>query len=287
MDPHEPERVGEAVARLGLRHVVITSVDRDDLDDGGAGHFARVIGAIRRLNPETTIEVLTPDFLRKDGAIERVVEARPDVFNHNLETVPRLYPTVRPGARYFHSLRLLDRVKQIDPRMFTKSGLMVGLGESREEVLQPMDDLRSGTWISSHPPISQPTPSIMDRPFWTPKSSKGCRMAKGSGVPDVSATPLTARFLTRPTRFRGRWVGAPLTPVGGRRRAGRNAEPRRSPFTAAYDTPPRLRHAFSRTFESYPSFLPWSRLPDLQAGRNVLMPTSGRLQRLSESFRSR
>ena len=194
VDPHEPERVGEAVARLGLRHVVITSVDRDDLDDGGAGHFARVIGAIRRLNPETTIEVLTPDFLRKDGAIERVVEAQPDVFNHNLETVPRLYPTVRPGARYFHSLRLLDRVKQIDPRMFTKSGLMVGLGESREEVLQAMDDLRSADVdFLTIGQYLQPTPKhhAIDR-FWTPEEFEGlAAMAKGRGFLMVSATPLT------------------------------------------------------------------------------------------------
>src|SRR6266704_4572548 len=143
LDPHEPERVAEAVAALGLSHVVVTSVDRDDLDDGGAGHFARTIRAIRAAAPETTIEVLVPDFLRKDGAVERVVEARPDVYNHNLETVPRLYAGVRPGARYFHSLRLLDRVKELDPAMFTKSGIMVGLGEDKTEVLQVMDDLRS------------------------------------------------------------------------------------------------------------------------------------------------
>jgi len=136
LDPHEPERVADALAGLGLAHVVVTSVDRDDLDDGGAEHFARTIGAIRARSPATTIEVLTPDFLKKDGAIERVVEARPDVFNHNLETVPRLYASVRPGARYFHSLRLLDRVKELDPAMFTKSGIMVGLGEDKTEVLQ-------------------------------------------------------------------------------------------------------------------------------------------------------
>src|SRR5690242_18154572 len=143
LDPHEPERVAEAVAGLGLAHVVVTSVDRDDLEDGGAEHFARTIRTIRARTPATTIEVLTPDFLRKEGAIETVVEARPDVFNHNLETVPRLYPEVRPGARYFHSLRLLDRVKQLDPQMFTKSGMMVGLGEDKGEVFQVMDDLRS------------------------------------------------------------------------------------------------------------------------------------------------
>ena len=143
LDPHEPEHVAEATAKLGLNHIVVTSVDRDDLDDGGAMHFARTIAAIRRAAPRTTIEVLTPDFMRKEGALEKVVEARPDVFNHNLETVPRLYPSVRPGARYFHSLRLLDRVKQLDPSMFTKSGLMVGLGETNAEVGQVMDDLRS------------------------------------------------------------------------------------------------------------------------------------------------
>ena len=143
LDPDEPVRVAEATAKLGLAHIVVTSVDRDDLADGGAQHFADTIRAIRARCPQTPIEVLTPDFLRKDGALELVVEARPDVFNHNLETVPSLYLTVRPGARYFHSLRLLQRVKEIDPTMFTKSGMMVGLGEERNEVLQVMDDLRS------------------------------------------------------------------------------------------------------------------------------------------------
>ena len=194
VDSREPGRVAEAVARLGLRHVVVTSVDRDDLDDGGAGHFARVIGAIRRLNPDTTIEVLTPDFLRKDGAVEEVVEARPDVYNHNLETVPRLYPTVRPGARYFHSLRLLDRVKQLDPAMFTKSGLMVGLGESREEVQQVMDDLRSADVdFLTVGQYLQPTPKHhpIER-FWTPEEFEGlAATAKGRGFLMVSATPLT------------------------------------------------------------------------------------------------
>jgi len=143
LDPREPEHVAEATKKLGLSHVVVTSVDRDDLDDGGAGHFAAVISAVRAHCPRTTIEVLTPDFLRKDGAVEKVVEARPDVFNHNLETVPSRYRTVRPGARYFASLRLLQQVKEIDPQMFTKSGIMVGLGEERNEVLQVMDDLRA------------------------------------------------------------------------------------------------------------------------------------------------
>src|SRR5918999_5549529 len=143
LDPHEPEHVAIAVEKLGLAHVVVTSVDRDDLPDGGAQHFADVIHAIRRRSPGTTIEVLTPDFLRKEGALEIVVAAKPDVFNHNLETVPSNYLTVRPGARYFHSIRLLQRVKELDPSIFTKSGIMVGLGEERNEILQLMDDLRS------------------------------------------------------------------------------------------------------------------------------------------------
>jgi lipoic acid synthetase len=143
LDPHEPERLGEIVGKLGLHHIVITSVDRDDLDDGGANHFANSIAKIRKNSPNTTIEILTPDFLRKDGAIEIVVAAKPDVFNHNIETVPGLYAKIRPGARYFHSLYLLKKVKEIDPTMFTKSGIMLGLGESKEEVLQVMDDLRS------------------------------------------------------------------------------------------------------------------------------------------------
>jgi lipoyl synthase len=143
LDTSEPAHVAAATAKLGLSHVVITSVDRDDLDDGGGQHFADTIRAVRALCPGTTIEVLTPDFLRKQSAVEKVVAARPDVFNHNLETVPSLYLTVRPGARYFHSIRLLQRVKELDPRMFTKSGIMVGLGEERNEVLQVMDDLRS------------------------------------------------------------------------------------------------------------------------------------------------
>ena len=143
LDADEPAHVAEAVRKLGLAHVVVTSVDRDDLADGGAAHFAATIAAIRASNPSTTIEVLTPDFLRKDGALEIVVAAKPDVLNHNLETVPSKYLTVRPGARYFHSIRLLQRAKELDPTLFTKSGIMVGLGEERNEVLQLMDDLRS------------------------------------------------------------------------------------------------------------------------------------------------
>ncbi|WP_395664677.1 lipoyl synthase [Methylocella sp.] len=143
LDADEPRRVADAVARLGLSHVVVTSVDRDDLADGGAWHFAQVIAAIRAASPGTTIEILTPDFLRKPGALEVVVEAKPDVFNHNLETVASKYLSVRPGARYFHSIRLLQRAKELDSTLFTKSGIMVGLGEERHEVLQLMDDLRS------------------------------------------------------------------------------------------------------------------------------------------------
>jgi len=194
LDPHEPERVAESVAALQLAHVVVTSVDRDDLEDGGAGHFVRTIEAIRKRSPATTIEVLTPDFLKKDGAIEAVVAAKPDVYNHNLETVPRLYPEVRPGARYFHSLRLLDRVKQLDPTMFTKSGIMVGLGESRAEVLQVMDDLRAADvdFITIGQYL-QPTPKhhAVDR-FVSPDEFRDYeRMAYGKGFLMVSASPLT------------------------------------------------------------------------------------------------
>ncbi|HEX3863797.1 MAG TPA: lipoyl synthase [Stellaceae bacterium] len=194
VDPHEPERVGEAVAKLGLHHIVVTSVDRDDLDDGGAGHFARTIAAIRAASPRTTIEVLVPDFLRKDGAIETVIAARPDVLNHNLETVPRLYAEVRPGARYFHSLRLLDQAKRIDPAGFTKSGIMVGLGEERAEVLQVMDDLRAAQVdFLTIGQYLQPTLKhhpIID--FVTPDEFESYRrQALGKGFLMVSASPLT------------------------------------------------------------------------------------------------
>ncbi len=194
LDPHEPERVADALAGLGLAHVVVTSVDRDDLDDGGAEHFARTIRAIRARSPATTIEVLTPDFLKKDGALERVVAARPDVYNHNLETVPRLYAGVRPGARYFHSLRLLDRVKQLDPAMFTKSGIMVGLGEGKTEVLQVMDDLRSADVdFLTIGQYLQPTPKhhAIDR-FVPPDEFESYRRnALGKGFLMVSSSPLT------------------------------------------------------------------------------------------------
>jgi lipoic acid synthetase len=194
LDPHEPARVGEAVAALGLAHIVVTSVDRDDLEDGGAGHFARTIAAIRAAAPETTIEVLVPDFLRKDGAIESVVAARPDVLNHNLETVPRLYGEVRPGARYFHSLRLLDQAKRLDPAIFTKSGLMVGLGEARTEVLQVMDDLREAQVdFLTIGQYLQPTPKHHPiAGFVTPEEFEGYRrLAFGKGFLMVSASPLT------------------------------------------------------------------------------------------------
>jgi lipoic acid synthetase len=194
LDRAEPERVADAVAKLGLAHVVVTSVDRDDLADGGAEHFARTIAAIRLASPGTTIEVLTPDFLRKDGALEKVVAARPDVFNHNLETVPGKYLTVRPGARYFHSLRLLQQAKELDPKLFTKSGIMVGLGEERGEVLQVMDDLRSaevdfltiGQYLQPspkhHPVMRYVTPDEFAS-FATIGAAKGFAL--------VSATPLT------------------------------------------------------------------------------------------------
>ena len=194
LDPHEPERVGEAVGKMGLSHIVITSVDRDDLDDGGANHFAQTIQAIRATAPLTTIEILTPDFLRKEGAIDIVVAARPDVYNHNLETVPRLYSEVRPGARYFHSLRLLDQVKKIDPTLFTKSGIMVGLGETKAEVYQVMDDLRAANvdFITIGQYL-QPTPThhpLID--FITPEEfNEYASMARGKGFLMVSASPLT------------------------------------------------------------------------------------------------
>jgi lipoic acid synthetase len=194
LDDDEPRRVAEAVAKLGLGHVVITSVDRDDLADGGAAHFAAVITSIREHTPSTTIEVLTPDFLRKDGALETVITARPDVFNHNLETVPSLYLRIRPGARYFHSLRLLQRAKELDPTVFTKSGIMVGLGETRDEVLQLMDDLRSANVdFLTIGQYLQPTRKHAEvKAFITPEDFKSYeRIALTKGFLVVSATPLT------------------------------------------------------------------------------------------------
>ncbi len=194
LDMKEPENVAHAVKTMGLKHVVITSVDRDDLDDGGAQHFVEVIQAIREQAPGTTVEILTPDFLRKEKALEKVVAARPDVFNHNLETVPSNYLTVRPGARYFHSMRLLQQVKEIDPTIFTKSGIMVGLGEERNEVLQLMDDLRSadvdfltvGQYLQptkKHHPVIRFVPPDEFKSLETIAYSKGFLM--------VSASPLT------------------------------------------------------------------------------------------------
>jgi lipoic acid synthetase len=194
LDPNEPDNVAKAVKQMGLSHVVITSVDRDDLDDGGAQHFADVINALRAATPQTTIEILTPDFLRKDGALEIVVAAKPDVFNHNLETVASNYLTVRPGARYFHSIRLLQQVKELDPSIFTKSGIMVGLGEERNEILQLMDDLRSadvdfmtiGQYLQptkKHHPVKK---------FVTPEEFKSYEtIGKSKGFLLVASSPLT------------------------------------------------------------------------------------------------
>lgn len=195
LDPTEPHRVADAVAKMGLKHVVITSVDRDDLADGGAAHFAEVVRAIRAAAASTTIEILTPDFLRKPvEAALRVIDARPDVFNHNLETVPRLYLSIRPGARYYHSLRLLERVKERDPQQFTKSGLMVGLGETKEEVMQVMDDMRSaGVDFLTIGQYLQPTRkhAAVDR-FVTPDEFKAYEeIARAKGFLMVSASPLT------------------------------------------------------------------------------------------------
>lgn len=194
LDPEEPENTAKAVQEMGLNHVVITSVDRDDLADGGAEHFARTIRAIRARTPDTTIEILTPDFLRKSGAEDIVINAKPDVFNHNLETVPGMYLKIRPGARYFHSLRLLQKVKERDPEQFTKSGIMVGLGESKEQVMQVMDDLRSaevdfltiGQYLQptrKHAPVAR---------FVTPDEFKSLEViARSKGFLMVSASPLT------------------------------------------------------------------------------------------------
>lgn len=194
LDKYEPLRVGVAVEKMGLEHVVVTSVDRDDLKDGGADHWVKTIEAIRFKSPNTTVEILPGDFKGDFDAIDKVANAKPDVFNHNLETVPRLYPTIRPGARYFRSLRLLERVKDLDPLMFTKSGLMVGLGETKEEVGQVMDDMRAakvdfitiGQYLQpspKHAPVEK---------FWTPEEFKGLeRMARAKGFLMVSATPLT------------------------------------------------------------------------------------------------
>jgi lipoic acid synthetase len=194
LDADEPDNVARAVQQLGLKHVVITSVDRDDLADGGAKHFSRTIRAINRVSPGTSVEVLTPDFLRKEGAIEVVMAARPDVFNHNLETVPRLYLTVRPGARYFASLRLLQQAKELYPAGFTKSGLMVGLGESREEIMQVMDDLRAAKVdFLTIGQYLQPTRkhAKLER-YWTPDEFAALeRIARAKGFLMVSASPLT------------------------------------------------------------------------------------------------
>jgi lipoyl synthase len=195
VDPMEPQNVAEAAAQMGLQHIVVTSVDRDDLPDGGASQFVKVIHAIRSANPTTTIEILTPDFRNKaQAAVESIVEARPDVYNHNLETVPRLYPTIRPGARYYASLRLLESVKRHDPSIFTKSGVMLGLGEERLEVHQVMDDMRSADIdFLTMGQYLQPTPrhaKVMN--FVTPKAFDAfAAIARAKGFLLVASSPLT------------------------------------------------------------------------------------------------
>ena len=253
LDPDEPVHVAEATAKLGLAHVVVTSVDRDDLDDGGAAHFAAVIRAIRARCPETTIEVLTPDFLRKDGAVETVVAAKPDVFNHNLETVPSKYLTVRPGARYFASIRLLQRVKELDPAMFTKSGIMVGLGEERNEVLQVMDDLRAADvdflTIGQYLQPTRKHHAVMR--FVPPEEFKAYEtIAYAKGFLMVSASPLT-----RSSHHAGEDFA--------RLKAARDSAPAlRMP---QFSTTRRVRHAAADMFdlvadvERYPEFVPLCR----------------------------
>ncbi len=194
VNPAEAGEIANAVVEMGLKHVVITSVDRDDLVDGGAAHFVDTIKAIREKSPATTIEILTPDFLRQSGAAEIVIDAKPDVFNHNLETVPRLYLSIRPGARYYHSLRLLERVKERDPDQFTKSGLMVGLGESKQEIMQVMDDMRvAGVEFLTIGQYLQPTRKhAAVKRFVTPDEFKAYEtIARAKGFLMVSATPLT------------------------------------------------------------------------------------------------
>ncbi len=194
LDPHEPENLANAVAKLGLKHIVITSVDRDDLSDGGANHFVQCIQKIHARAPGTTVEILTPDFLRKEGAVEKIVAAKPDVFNHNIETIPRLYPSIRPGARYFTSLHLLYRVKELDPSSFTKSGLMVGLGEKEEEVYQVMDDLRSAEVdFLTIGQYLQPTPkhAPVERFVEPDEFKRYAEVARAKGFLMVSSSPLT------------------------------------------------------------------------------------------------
>ncbi len=194
LDTTEPARVADAVAAMGLKHVVITSVDRDDLEDGGAQHIADTVHAIRAASPGSTIEILTPDFLRKGDAANIAIDSKPDVFNHNLETVPRLYLSIRPGARYYHSLRLLERVKERDPSQFTKSGLMVGLGESKEEVMQVMDDMRSaGVDFITIGQYLQPTRkhAAIDRYVSPDEFAAYETIARSKGFLMVSASPMT------------------------------------------------------------------------------------------------
>ena len=271
LDGGEPVRIAEAVARMSLSHVVITSVDRDDLDDGGAEHFAQTISAIRERSPETTIEVLTPDFLRKDGALEIVVEAKPDVFNHNLETVPGKYLKVRPGARYFHSIRLLQRAKELDPTIFTKSGIMVGLGEERNEVLQLMDDLRSADvdFLTIGQYLQPSRKHSSGRPFPDARRVQGAerdRLCQGlpNGLGDA-ADALVAPCRRRFCQAEG----------GARRGEGFLARESVSSHMPQFETARRVHHSASNMFdlvadvERYPLFVPLCQSTRLKGRKTI------------------
>src|SRR5579875_723826 len=259
VDPQEPERVAEAVAALGLHHVVVTSVDRDDLTDGGAGQFAATIRAIRARSPGTTIEVLVPDFLRKEGALATVLAAKPDVLNHNLETVPRLYAAVRPGARYFHSLRLLDEAKRHDPLLFTKSGIMLGLGEERVEVLQVMDDLRAAAVdFLTIGQYLQPTPRHHPvARFVPPEEFAGYKsVALGKGFLLVSASPLTRSSYHAGEDF-ARLRAARAKALAATEQPLRHAEPQRTARAALYGRAVVSARRRGRALSRVPALVPW------------------------------
>ena len=286
LDADEPQRVAEAVATLGLRHVVITSVDRDDVADGGAAHFAEVIAAIRAAAPGTTIEILTPDFMRKPGAIEIVAAARPDVFNHNLETVPRLYPTIRPGARYYQSLRLLDRVKQIDPSIFTKSGLMVGLGETTSR--DRPGDGRSAhrrCRFSHHRPISAADAQARGGgPLRDAGRVRGLRRGGArEGVPAGFRVAADAQFLPRGRGFRVAAGGAGEATGRGAAGVTTHAEKRVVRYS------PAQLFALVADVAKYPSFLPWCVAARIRSnvGNDVVADLTIGFGPFRESFTSR